>query len=225
MSEFDTDTQSTLRASRRLAHDFDLSLQTAKPLREQLRKFYASLPQSLHLKKRNGDIATPTGNATLDGTSCLHFAYLTLEVLLYRAILRPLGRKIPRSGVVTDGTNPSKQGDIQLDASMSAAEVATRTAAGTCARLVISFTAALDSGDFGSFWYSWSRIGFSLVTSFVALLVVQAPNADVKKDALAIAESWRNTLRVQSKSFDQMQLGLLRLDVMYWIGFDELFSG
>ncbi|EXJ85371.1 hypothetical protein A1O1_05735 [Capronia coronata CBS 617.96] len=227
----------TLRASRRLATDFASSLKAAKPLREQLRNWYSSLPPPLQM--RNKSEKAPTAGVTMDATAALHFAYLSLEVLLYRALLRPLGPPSKKDAHAANppgsggGVAPTVETTRQVDRKpidggsaddMLAARVATRTAAHNCAKLVVSFTAGLDSLDFGAFWYSWSRIGFPLVTSFVALLVVQAPTPDLRADAMSIANSWRDTLRVQSKSFDQMRLGLLRLDVMYWIGFDELFS-
>lgn len=69
-----------------------------------------------------------------------------------------------------------------------------------------------------------SRTGFSIVTSFIALLIAQAPTLQFRKEAIASADNWRKILRAQSNSFDQMSLGLLRLEVMYWIGFDVLFT-
>lgn len=221
----------SLRASRRLQNDFSSSLQAAKPLRQSLQSWYQGLPADLQMNKRNG----PGENLERDfgSIAAFHLAYLSLELLLYRAILRPLGKHRRSDGSDIAGTAPSVGSATPsvtqpwLDQNLGdlkEAMTATYAAAYNCARLWNTFAAGLNANDFGGFWYSWSRIGFAHQSNFVALLIVQAYTDNMKRDSLKIADTWRNTLRVQSRSFDQMSLGLLRLEVMYWIGFDNLFA-
>jgi hypothetical protein len=61
------------------------------------------------------------------------------------------------------------------------------------------------------------------MSNFAMLLLVQAPTAQHAQDSKAILDTWRRTLRIQSKSFEQMNLGLLRLDAVHWSGAEQLF--
>lgn len=221
----------TLRATRRLQNDFSSSLQAAKPLRQSLQAWYQDLPADLQMNKRNG--SGESLQQDLGSIAAFHLAYLSLELLLYRAILRPLGRHRKSEGsdiagaTLSVGSATPSVTQPWLDQNLGDLKEAmsvTYAAAYNCARLWNNFAASLDANDFGGFWYSWSRIGFAHQSNFVALLIAQSYTDDMKRDALKIADTWRNTLRVQSKSFDQMSLGMLRLEVMYWVGFDKLFA-
>jgi hypothetical protein len=123
---------------------------------------------------------------------------------------------------------------------MQVAAEATISAAEHCARLATAFTAELSSRDFSGFWYSCkipstatqllclmyslgSRIGFSTMSNFVLLLLIQAPTQQHATESKTIADAWRQTLRFQSKSCDQMKMGMLRLDVIYWYGMEKVF--
>lgn len=44
------------------------------------------------------------------------------------------------------------------------------------------------------------------------------------RESKNILDRWVQTLREQSVTFDQMQLGLLRLDTMVWLGLDKIFE-
>lgn len=124
---------------------------------------------------------TATGEITgltTDSAASLHFAYLTLESLIFRALLRPLGRHrkahakqaassanngqtdshVPNSNVLTSHISPD----------MLQAKEATYISALNCASLLTSFAASLDSSDFGSFWYSCKNSFFAMRTSFSA---------------------------------------------------------
>lgn len=68
-----------------------------------------------------------------------------------------------------------------------------------------------------------SRIGFATMSNFVLLLLIQAPTTQHAKESKIIADTWRRTLRFQSKSCEQMNLGMLRLDAIYWSGMEKSF--
>jgi len=63
------------------------------------------------------------------------------------------------------------------------------------------------------------------MTNFVVLLYVQAPSQAQADRAKRLTQRWRKVLRVKSTSFEQMKLGLLRLDSIFWIGLDTIFDG
>jgi hypothetical protein len=55
------------------------------------------------------------------------------------------------------------------------------------------------------------------------LLIIQAPTIEHATKAKSLADTWRQTLRSQSKICDLMKLGILRLDAIYWSGMEKLF--
>ncbi|KAE8335671.1 hypothetical protein BDV24DRAFT_155804 [Aspergillus arachidicola] len=63
-----------------------------------------------------------------------------------------------------------------------------------------------------------SRIGFATVSSFMLLLLVQAPSKDHAITARRLVHMWRQALRRQSEGSSLMKLALVRLDGIYWTG-------
>jgi len=205
----------TIRTTRRLAHDVEASMAAVRPLRAELLCWYSQLPPQLQLQSRSsvdGDVSAP---ASPNSAACFRFAYLTLEVLLYRALLRPLsGLDLEHDG----------DGDLHgVDTVALEAAEAIISAAEKCARLVIDFAATLMSWDFAGFSYSWLRIGWATSSSFLALLLVQSPSLSHAQTCKGMMDNWRQVLRHQSKSFEDMRLGILRLDAMYWSDMRKIF--
>jgi hypothetical protein len=62
------------------------------------------------------------------------------------------------------------------------------------------------------------------MSNFVVLLYAQAPTQQHAISSRQLAEQWREILKSQSKSFEQIKLGLLRLDSIFWIGLDEILK-
>jgi hypothetical protein len=180
--------------------------------------------------------------------ACLHFAYITLEVLLYRALLRPLanvdfeqefvnaesggpGNDTFSTGAIAHSGSQDDHWDLETSiasdgnprASFRRQAEAIICAAEQCATVVTTFTAELMSWDFAGFWYSWSRIGWATTSSFLALLLVQSPSVEHATTAKSLMDKWRQILRHQSKSFQEMSLGMTRLDAMYWYDMRKLF--
>ncbi|KAH7020690.1 fungal-specific transcription factor domain-containing protein [Microdochium trichocladiopsis] len=226
----------TIRATRRVAHDIEASMATVRPLRAELVCWYSQLPSQLRLQSRScgdGDRSTP---ASPNSAACFRFAYLTLEVLLYRALLRPLGSLDLEHDGDEDMNDVDTSSGLQDDhvgvmplPQMSRSKVALEaaeaiiSAAEKCAGLVIDFAAMLMSWDFAGFSYSWLRIGWATSSSFFALLLVQSPSLSHAQTCKGMMDRWRQVLRHQSKSFEDMRLGILRLDAMYWSDMRKIF--
>ncbi|KAH7120597.1 fungal-specific transcription factor domain-containing protein [Dactylonectria macrodidyma] len=229
----------TIRATQALADNLDASVKTIRPLREELTLWYAKLPASLKSHKKSDP--ERTAPITPSSAACLRFAYLTLEVLLYRALLRPLGgadfgedgqdlqskdQVTHESGArfVTPDHADHVAGNIKKkDPSFRVQAEPIISAAENCAALVTKFTVELMSWDFAGFWYSWSRIGWATTSSFLALLLVQSPSVEHAITCKVLIDRWRQILRHQSQSFHDMSLGILRLDAMYWSDMKKIF--
>jgi hypothetical protein len=75
--------------------------------------------------------------------------------------------------------------------------------------------------NLSSFWFSWCRIGFATVSSFMMLLVVQAPSKDHAVRARGLVDMWRQALvRSQCPMTD---LALVRLNGPHWMGLTRNF--
>lgn len=147
-----------------MSRSFSLLLEAAQPLRRRLQAWYTSLPESLRMRDRSGS----EDNIGLHSNASLHLAYLTLEILIYRALLHPLGRAngqtITHDSSVLHGhllnihnNSVGDSGETNLEApfgELQAAAEATISAAEHCAKLATAFTAELSSRDFSGFWYS-----------------------------------------------------------------------
>lgn len=99
--------------------------------------------------------------AAPSSAACLKFAYLTLEILLYRALLRPLGnidlmdvsKAVPQTEHPRNDSQESMTGQ-ELGESLRNEIELIICAAENCARIVSTFTVELMSWDFAGFWYA-----------------------------------------------------------------------
>lgn len=68
-----------------------------------------------------------------------------------------------------------------------------------------------------------SRIGFATVSSFMMLLIVQAPSKEHALRARRLIFMWRQALRGQSQGCELLNLALVRLDGPHWAGLARNF--
>ncbi|KAF5004709.1 hypothetical protein FDECE_8820 [Fusarium decemcellulare] len=192
----------TLKASKQLATDFDLSLQAARPFRTQLTDWYSALPR--HYQILQVSDAPMTRHRRGPNTAAyLQLSYLTLELLIYRALIRPTGGVVPKEASEPRDEAQNQDADAQsplenqphpaLDAVLNAAE--------DCARLITTCTSDLTSRDLSSFWFSWLRVCFSTMSNFAVMLLIQAPSLARAQEAKRIVDEWRETLRMHSQTF------------------------
>lgn len=149
-----------------MSEDFWASINAARPIREELQAWYMSLPKSLRIKTREESTHFKIERGAV---SSLHFAYLTLELFVYRAILRPLARSPPPPPIIADDNDSQAMvwlledlgcdghGLDQLPAvdvsKFGDAAEATLNAAEKCAGIIVNFIGALEPKDFDAFWY------------------------------------------------------------------------
>ncbi|KAJ5156636.1 hypothetical protein N7492_009439 [Penicillium capsulatum] len=228
----------TLRASQRLSSNFDASLATARELLQKLKEWYSLLPSSLRLHNRLFTTIDRNGPQS----NCLHFAYILLEVFIFRALLRPMVRSAapPRLFEETESPTPfPNMVDDYITQIIEAEEVepipaidmsdehgagsAVLKAAENCAATMLRLVMRMACSDLAGFWYSWSRVGFAAVSSFLMLLLVQAPSQEHALRARRLVYMWRQALRGQSQGCALMNLALVRLDGPHWTGLAQNF--
>ncbi|KAL1839806.1 hypothetical protein VTK73DRAFT_3912 [Phialemonium thermophilum] len=244
----------TLRNSQRLSNNFRASIDAARPIREGLQSWYSGLPDDLRLRPREGGGAgTQSPPKRHHGVAVLHFAYLTLELLLYRAILRPLARSPPPPPISSEDAPPSAgaapttspwhdpQSPWQLDdlvvdslqldqlpvvdsSVFGEAAEATINAAEKCAGIIVNFLGTLSAQDFDVLWYPWTSVCFATVTNFIVLLLVQAPTEWHATRSKELLDKWSSTLQSQHKNHTAlMRLGLVRLHSLNAAELDQVF--
>ncbi|KAI9044844.1 transcription factor domain protein [Aspergillus affinis] len=220
----------SLRAAQRLSTNFGETLKTAQVLLRRLKEWYSNLPPTLKLQNRAFPATDSTDHHLHQHTNPLHFAYILLEVFIFRSLLRPMVRSAapPRLFEETDiqdvFTNPVDDYIAQIvdcdeveptpaidmcsgDSSVNV----TLTAAENCAARMIRFVVRMPLSEGGfEFWYSWCRIGFATTSNFMLLLLVQAPSADYATRAHKLLHMWRQTIRRQSQGNEWMKLALVR---------------
>ncbi|KAH8424406.1 fungal specific transcription factor domain-containing protein [Aspergillus melleus] len=233
----------SLRAAQRLSTNFKETLQKAQVLLRHLKEWYSNLPPTLKLRNRTFPAPDSTDHRPHQHTNPLHFAYILLEVFVFRSLLRPMVRSAapPRLFEETDLQNAfTDQVDDYIAQIVDCDEVeptpaidmcnggssvhATLTAAENCAARMIRFVMRMPCSEGGvEFWYSWTRIGFATTSNFMLLLLVQAPSADHATRAHKLLHMWRQTIRRQCQGNEWMKLALVRLDGPHWKGLDRSY--
>ncbi|KAJ4144221.1 hypothetical protein LMH87_003111 [Akanthomyces muscarius] len=230
----------SLRACQRLGEDLAQSISTAKPLFDRLNDWRSSI-----------SAPEPFDDNVVEASpypTTMYFAYLTIVTYVWRALLRPTVRSSPPPRIIDVEEEPPLQDaggfffeelswdfsdlpeielhleeDIHAHGEASATIKELHQAAQAFGGTVATFTSRLTSRHFDEFWYSWSRIGFAVISNFLTVLLVQAPTAENAPRAKWMLESWRQTLRYQSKAFPILRLAMARLNAFYWGGLAETF--
>ncbi|KAI1761490.1 hypothetical protein GGR53DRAFT_23918 [Hypoxylon sp. FL1150] len=207
----------TVAAIRRRSGDFRGTLAIGVRLLAQLRDWKKDLPPHMatHGLSNIGehrDYYHP-GSATN-----IKLAYLTIEVLIYRAVLRSLPAaetpSYPGSEVQDQQSQRGEDLVLTLETYRGALEVAQR---------VSNFVQRIGPYDRNSLYYTWAQDCFSIISNFVLLLLVQAPTADLAKEVLTLLARWVIVLREQCILFDQMEPALVRLDIIFDKGMENVF--
>ncbi|KAL4804171.1 hypothetical protein BDV18DRAFT_166301 [Aspergillus unguis] len=224
----------TLRACQQLSGNFADSLQTSRVLFRKLQEWIAFIPS-----------IEQDGTSSPDLSTSVHFAYLLLEVYIFRALLRPMVPSKPAPRLIDetealplfpDFTVDDYIGQIIDVENIIAEEVPAVTvnnddksvpivlnAAENCAASMLRLISRIEAREMGTFWYSWSRIGFATVSNFMLLLLVQAPSPEHAIRAKKLVYSWQQTIQSQSRGWEMMDLGLIRLNGPLGMGLTNTF--
>ncbi|KAL6233711.1 hypothetical protein BDW75DRAFT_251855 [Aspergillus navahoensis] len=232
----------SLRAAQRLSSNFPESLQISRMLLRKLQEWFSLIP-SLSQDE------TPGGPEL---STCVHFAYLLLEVFIFRALLRPMVPNKPPPLLIDETDQIPLFSELTIDdyiaqiiGDVSVAEEIPATtvtdddksipiilnAAETCAANMLRLISRIESTELGSFWYSspltttstGCRIGFATVSNFMLLMLIQAPGKEHAIRAKRLVYGWQQALRSQSRAWNMMDLGLVRLHGPLGLGLGNAF--
>ncbi|OAP55491.1 hypothetical protein AYL99_10464 [Fonsecaea erecta] len=194
----------TVAASKRTERDFRLSIDLAKPIRRRLKEWKTAFDSYLDTRNlpshQSNSTATRSRSSGLDGDASLGLSYLVTNIILFRALLRPLESNLPSSS--------------SSSSSSEAGRDAVRTGARTCCVEAVAFVESLRRNVWDAFWHSWSRAGFAMLSSMMIRLLITSTDAGEVDDVNALIRRWRWALRTGGGSAGNvlMSLALLRLD-------------
>ena len=188
----------SVRASAMTSNDLNKSLELARPLRSRLCDWKQSYVRDCAEIIASQSTDEPGGNPALE------LAYITANILLFRALLRPIE-------TVRDLSGPCQ---------------AVLLGATTCCHDAIQLLETIVTGSgFGTFWHSWSQSNFAIVSSFLAqMLMIQTqrerklPEADniASVEMQLLVDRWRRAMRTGAGSggwgHTLMSLALLQLN-------------
>lgn len=165
---------SSLRSAQRLSSNFSESLHVAHALLQKLKDWYSVLPAQLKLPTGHFTIDDPAPQSTSTG---LHYAYILLEIFIFRALLRPLVRSATPPPLFEEGTEPTMEMhdpdsfnlvDDYISEVVEAEEIepvpiiemtretgiGTVKAAENCAAIMLRLVMRMVCSDLAGFWYS-----------------------------------------------------------------------
>jgi hypothetical protein len=183
----------TVAASKRTQRDFTLSIDLAKPFRRRLKEWKTSYDSFL-LAQGTGTARSRSG---LDGNASLGLSYLVVNIILFRALLRPVESNLPSA---------NEPGQAGRDA--------VRLGAKTCCIEAVDFVESLRRNVWDAFWHSWSRAAFAMISSMMIRLLITSESGTEVDEINALIRRWRWALRTGGGSAGNvlMSLALLRLD-------------
>ncbi|KAJ4984535.1 fungal specific transcription factor [Stagonosporopsis vannaccii] len=227
----------SLRACQTLAEDPVALLQAAKPIFDDLNTWRsdASAPEPFH-----PECHLESGNYPIT----VYFAYLMLGLYVWRAAIRSgavslpapyvidADEQHPQSEQMQDGTALSDSLTIDLDAfpnidlpniewasnddgtnsSMLAKEL--YQAAQAWAENLVEFVWQMSLHKVDEFWHSWSRVSFTVISTFLITILVQAPSLQDASRAKKMLAKWRRTVSRRSKVSDLFSPAMTQLNTI-----------
>jgi hypothetical protein len=186
----------TIAASKRTQRDLALSIELAKPFRHHLKewKVLYDLFRAAQATARSHPRPPRSG---LDGNASLGLCYRVANIILFRALLRPIESDLP----LTNGLAPAGRDAVRIGAK-------------TCCIEAVEFVEQLQRNVWDAFWHSWSRAGFAMISSMMIRLLITSEGSSEVDEINALIRRWRWALRTGGGSAGNvlMSLALLRLD-------------
>ncbi|KAL7942755.1 fungal-specific transcription factor domain-containing protein [Trichoderma barbatum] len=132
-----------------------------------------------------------------------HYTYINI----YRALLRCHA---------ADGQLNQSSADTDMQRA--------RHEAGQCLADALCFVNKLKLDVPSQFWPAWAPLAFSSIVNLMLHLLVMSGSSEEAKQRMQMVRDTREALRIRSKQLHVLQLGLLRIDSVFWKGPDQIFA-
>ncbi|CAK7238435.1 hypothetical protein SEUCBS140593_010685 [Sporothrix eucalyptigena] len=192
----------TLKETRRAPPALEALLVRAQPLRTRIERWRQTLPL---LTKPASDLTEAEFEA---GGAALRLSHLTLELLIFRALLRPL---------TVQAVAPADSACEPISTIFDNGY--------TCANAVAGMVASLQAKHFATFWRPCVRHQLCYVSTFLLMNLAQASTHAMAARYLALLDQWRRTLRIQARAWPLARLAAMRLDAITWKGVATVIHG
>ncbi|KAL4978822.1 hypothetical protein BDW66DRAFT_157717 [Aspergillus desertorum] len=150
----------SLAASDHTAVSLAVSLELAKSLRWRLKAWLDSLPSRLQPHDRRTVAALDdVDDPELRGNFPLNLAYMTTQLAIYRALIRPVS-------LVALQAHAWHDAPTSLEIDLDAAEAVVEGALSNTKSLISSLT-KLTTAEWDSFWPGWSRHNFASISTLL----------------------------------------------------------
>ncbi|KAE8383725.1 fungal-specific transcription factor domain-containing protein [Aspergillus bertholletiae] len=205
----------SIRSLSTLCKDFRLTISNARPLMHDLTAWHAGLPLSLSME------STPGSKQTSDDSASLHVAYQSVKILILRALLRPFNNA---------DHLPS---ELEQSDEWHAARSQIRKTASSEVDAALSLISNLQPAHYQAFWAPWLKTSFACIMNLLFLLTVVA-HQTCGPDGTNAGEEYRQNretldrarmlFRLHAKSLDIIKFALLRIDAVFWIGWERVLG-
>ncbi|KUJ13709.1 uncharacterized protein LY89DRAFT_687098 [Mollisia scopiformis] len=190
----------TLKAARG-SPSLDAILARAQSLRARIETWRQTLPVlSAKLSTLDDD--------DLEQCAALRLSHLTLEILIYRALLRHLSYQ----------TISPDEGTRELVSTIFENTY-------ICSKLGTEIISSLKPRHFANFWPQYARYQLCYISSLILLSFAQSPTTGIAHQNKALLGKWRNTLRAQARAWPLARLATMRLDAVFWKGLSAVIHG
>lgn len=190
----------SIRAARE-ATTSTILLERAHKLRTRIEKWRDGSP---FLEKQVSDL----NDEELEQNAALRLSHLTLEILILRALLRPL---VYQSTSISDSSQ--EPNSTIFESSF------------ICAKAAVDMVSALKPRHFANSWPSCTRYLLCNISSFILLNFAQSTSNDMAIRNKDLLFKWRNTLRTQARAWPLAKLATVRLDAVFWKGLTVAVQG
>lgn len=199
---------------------------------QNLTEWYTSLPLSLAMAQ------TPGCKQTSDDSASLHIAYQSVKILILRALLRPFNNVDHLSS------------ELEQNEEWHAARSQIRQTASAEADVALTLISNLQPAHYQAFWApcmcdmnirskdqlltrTGLKTSFACVMNLLFLLTVTAhqlcgsegtdPGEEYRQLRQTLDRA-RMVFRLHAKSLDIIRFALLRIDAVFWIGWERVLG-
>jgi hypothetical protein len=195
-----TDIHSSLRAVRN-AYSLEELVERARLPRQRLQSWYSCLSDPLKLQIQ---VPHEDEEDQIYSYASLHIAYFTVQILVFRALLRP----------ILDDSVPLNHSSGLVTAILKASQSLMST--------LIQFVRSLDARHFSAFWPTYARSCFCYPGQFGLMLCLQRRIEPISSLCQRLLATWRQVLRTRAQSWPLLRLSALTVDATYWKSLHKL---
>ena len=191
---------SSLRAVEAIS-SFENLCEKAREPRLRMQKWFADLSEHMSSRLKSTE---QHGDDDLSSFGALQMAGFTVQILIYRALLRPvIDETVSLAHIKADVR------DFLLDCQ-------------SCLQMMIEFMRKLDAKDLSTFWPSYMRTCFCYPGQFAFMLHFRRHESDLASLSQKMLITWRQILRTKAQSWPILRLATLTVDAIFWKKLDRL---